>query len=148
MIAKTIKRLQFLCDTIPDLLLNIDENEFSKNPASGKWSKKEILGHLIDSAANNHQRFVRVQFENAPLIKYDQDNWNKFSFHRQIPGKDVIAFWTAHNKYLIEVLKYIPEESLSRECNWGQEKNVTLEFLINDYAVHMEYHLKQIVNYT
>lgn len=103
MIQASIKRLQFLCETIPQLLLKIDEVEFSKKPAPNKWSKKEILGHLIDSAANNHQRFVRVQFEDVPLIRYDQDNWNKYSFHQQIAMKEVIAFWAAHNKYLAEI---------------------------------------------
>jgi len=146
-IQHSIERLQFLCDTIPQLLLKINENDFSKKPAPNKWSKKEILGHLIDSAANNHQRFVRVQFQDAPLIVYDQDNWNKFSYHQQIHGKQVISFWTEHNKYLVQILKNIPAEALSRECNWGKEKNVTLEYVINDYVVHLEYHLKQIVNY-
>lgn len=146
-IQQSIQRLHHLCETIPPLLLAIDETEFSRKPAPEKWSKKEILGHLIDSAANNHQRFVRVQFENAPLIKYDQDNWNKFSYHQNISGKQVISFWAAHNQYLAEILKHIPVGALSRECNWGQAQNVSLEHVINDYVVHMEYHLKQIVNY-
>lgn len=73
MIETSIARLQILCDTIPDLLLNIDEIIFSEKPSNNKWSKKEIIGHLIDSAANNHQRFVRAQFEDLPSIAYDQN---------------------------------------------------------------------------
>jgi hypothetical protein len=146
-VQHSIDRLKHLCDTIPELLMGISEDDFSKKPAPAKWSKKEILGHLIDSAANNHQRFVRVQFEDVPLIRYDQDNWNKFSRHQKITGKQVISFWAEHNKYLAEMLQHIPEEALSRECNWGAEKNVTLDYLINDYVVHLEYHLRQIVNY-
>jgi hypothetical protein len=147
MIKDSINRMQYLCDTIPALLLNIEEEEFSRKPAPNKWSKKEILGHLIDSAANNHQRFVRVQFEDVPLIKYDQDNWTRHSFHQNISGKKVIEFWVVHNKYLVEILKNIPETALSRKCNWGKENPVTLEFVINDYVKHLEYHLGQIVNY-
>lgn len=66
MIKETILRLQFLIDTIPSLLTEIDEVQFSNKPNFEKWSKKEIIGHLIDSATNNHQRFVRCQFENVP----------------------------------------------------------------------------------
>jgi hypothetical protein len=147
MISASVERLQYLCDTIPPLLLKIDETEFSRKPSPEKWSKKEILGHLIDSTSTNHQRFVRVQFEDVPLIKYDQDNWTKHSYHQQIEGKKVIAFWAEHNKYLAEILKNIPENLLSRQCNWGTETPVTLDFVINDYVRHMEYHLRQIVNY-
>ncbi|MCE3227774.1 MAG: hypothetical protein K0S32_2325 [Bacteroidetes bacterium] len=147
MIQQAIERMQYLCDTIPALLLNMDEEEFSKKPAPGKWSKKEILGHLIDSAANNHQRFVRVQFEETPLIKYDQDNWVKYSSHQNIDREKVIAFWAQHNKYLIEIIKNIPRSALSRTCHCGDEQPVTLEFIIIDYVRHQEYHLKQIVVY-
>lgn len=59
MIEKSIARLQFLCDTIPDLLTEIDELTFNEKILPEKWSKKEIIGHLIDSATNNHHRFVR-----------------------------------------------------------------------------------------
>src|SRR4051812_12493365 len=103
MIEKTAQRFQFLCDTIPALLLKISEADFSFKPSLEEWSKKEILGHLIDSAANNHQRFVRVQFEDVPFIKYDQNNWNKFSFHQQSSGQQVISFWSDYNKHLLEL---------------------------------------------
>lgn len=74
MIQKSIERLAFLCETIPQLLFEIDDLTFSEELTSEKWSKKEILGHLIDSATNNHQRFVRCQFEDIPTITYDQNN--------------------------------------------------------------------------
>ena len=67
-----IKRLEFLCVIIPPLLNEMGEPAFSLKPAANKWSPKEIIGHLIDSATNNHQRFVRVQFEDTPAIVYDQ----------------------------------------------------------------------------
>ncbi|MGQ0827780.1 MAG: hypothetical protein ACT4ON_05245 [Bacteroidota bacterium] len=84
MTTEPLNRLQHLCDTIPGLLSKIPENDFTNKPRPGKWSKKEILGHLIDSATNNHQRFVRAQFENIPQISYDQNNWNACSRYNQI----------------------------------------------------------------
>ena len=146
MIQNAVNRLEYLCDTLPQLLHNIDEETFSSRPKPGKWSKKEIIGHLIDSATNNHQRFVRGQFETRPAITYDQDNWNEFNFYHQIPGQQIIAFWTTYNRQLIHLIRHIPNENLERECLIG-DKLLTLDFLINDYVEHMEHHLRQVVVY-
>lgn len=147
MIDFVIKRLTYLCETIPPLLASIDEPLFSMKPDINKWSKKEIIGHLIDSATNNHQRFIRAQFELSPLISYDQNKWNQFNFYQHIDGKQIILFWTAYNKQLIELFKQIPEESLKLECKTATENSLTIDFLINDYLEHLEYHLRQVVNY-
>ncbi|RPI72030.1 MAG: DinB family protein [Ignavibacteriales bacterium] len=146
-LQKTISRLQNLCDTIPDLLITIPEKDFSYKPSETKWSKKEILGHLIDSAANNHQRFVRIQFEDTPAITYNQDNWNNHSYHNQMDSKHLIKFWELYNRHLVELIKLIPAEMLIRKSKTDDEKNVTLEWLIEDYVRHLEHHLNQIVNY-
>lgn len=126
--------------------MKLDEGVFSIKPGTGKWSSKEIIGHLIDSAANNHQRFVRVQFEDNPAISYNQDNWNKYNFYQQISGTQIISFWAAYNRQLVELIRRIPTESLHRKCQVGDE-SFTLEFLIQDYVVHMEHHLGQVVDY-
>ena len=118
----------------------------STKPAPTKWSKKEIIGHLIDSATNNHQRFVRGQFENIPEISYDQNNWNEFSFYNQIDSKQIISFWTIFNKQIIEIIKRIPKENLEKQIKIGNNI-LTLEFLIIDYVEHLEHHLKQIIEY-
>lgn len=141
------ERLQYLCDTLPALIKQIPEQEFSQKPATNKWSRKEILGHLIDSAANNHQRFVRVQFEDTPFIVYDQDNWNINSRYQSMDSAHVIAFWEAYNRHLIEVIKRIPEENYLRTCKTNEPEPVTLLWLVKDYVKHLEYHLRQIVVY-
>ncbi|MES2678411.1 MAG: DinB family protein [Bacteroidota bacterium] len=147
MIAHTIERLEHLCRVIPALLKGIDEPSFSSQPQPGKWSKKEILGHLVDSATNNHQRFVRGQFENTPTIIYDQDKWNESNHYLKINSAQLITFWENYNRHLLEVVKNIPEKKLQNKVNSGGEDNYTLEFLIQDYVVHMEHHLKQVVVY-
>ena len=141
-----IKRLEYLLNLVPPLLKAIDETSFSSKPHLHKWSKKEIVGHLIDSAANNHQRFVRVQFEDEPSISYDQEKWNQHGFYQQIDGGQVINFWTVYNKQLLELIRHIPVESLHRKCRVKDEL-LTLEFLIQDYIEHMEHHLRQVVTY-
>lgn len=84
MITNAINRLEYLCNIIPDLLTNIDDKTFDEKTNPEKWSKKEIIGHLIDSTTNNHQRFVRTQFEDKPKIVYDQNKWNYHNFYQQI----------------------------------------------------------------
>lgn len=146
MIEQAIQRLEFLCNIIPPLLHSLDETIISFKPAPNKWSKKEIIGHLIDSATNNHQRFIRGQFEDLPLITYNQDSWNTYSYHQRIKTHQLIAFWETYNWQLLAIIKHISEEHLSRQVNTGQQTH-SLKFLINDYVEHLEHHLKQLVSY-
>lgn len=146
MLQSSIIRLEYLIQVIPDLLSEIDERTFSLQPAPNKWSKKQIIGHLIDSATNNHHRFVRGQFEDEPEIRYDQDKWNACGFYQHIGGTHIIAFWKLYNRQLLEIVKRIPEGHLSRKVRVGEELH-SLDFLIIDYVRHLEHHLKQVVNY-
>ncbi|MEY4893868.1 MAG: hypothetical protein RL751_678 [Bacteroidota bacterium] len=146
MIEKALNRLEYIINLTPKMLTEISEENMSTKPSPTKWSKKEIIGHLIDSATNNHQRFVRGQFENIPEISYDQNNWNEFSFYNQIDSKQIISFWTIYNKQIIEIIKRIPKENLEKQIKIGNNI-LTLEFLIIDYVEHLEHHLKQIIEY-
>jgi hypothetical protein len=147
MINNSANRLKVLLEIIPSMLFEISEEEFSAKLNSEKWSKKEILGHLIDSAANNHQRFIRVQYGNIPTIFYDQNKWNELNHYQDLQSKHIIHLWTIYNQHLLEVIKRIPENSLLKECNVGGKKNATLQFLIDDYVQHLEHHLTQITNF-
>ena len=146
MIEKALNRLEYIITLTPKMLTEISEENMSTKPSPTKWSKKEIIGHLIDSATNNHQRFVRGQFENIPEISYDQNNWNEFSFYNQIESKQIISFWTIYNKQIIEIIKRIRKENLEKQIKIGNNL-LTLEFLIIDYVEHLEHHLKQIIEY-
>lgn len=145
MILNAIDRLTIIVDTYPEKLYTIDESIFSLKLDSKKWSKKEILGHLIDSATNNHQRFIRTQFEDLPTIWYDQNNWVEKSNYQNIDKNQLIQFWTLYNQHLIYVIEQIPSDKLDNICMMKDGTKVTLEFLISDYVEHLEYHLKQIV---
>lgn len=147
MVTQAINRLSYLLDTIPALIKAIPEEEFSRKPSEQKWSGKQILGHLIDSAANNHQRFVRIPFENTPFIVYDQDNWNKYSYHQQASGHDIVHYWEMYNKHLLFIISHIHDGDLYKTCLTNGPEPVTLEWLIVDYVDHMEHHLRQIVDY-
>ena len=138
-------RLAFLCDAVPERLKVFTREELIKKPAPDKWSKLEILGHLVDSAANNHQRFIRVQFEGAPTIFYDQNNWVTHNHYNELPLEGILQLWSSYNRHLVEVIKKVPTENLSRQCRMRDGRLVSLEWLITDYAKHMEHHLTQIL---
>jgi hypothetical protein len=146
MVTQAIQRFSFLMDTIPALLHQISKVDFAAKPALNTWSKKEVVGHLIDSATNNHQRFVRAQFEEKPSIQYNQNGWNTYSYYNDRDGEQIINFWYAYNMQLIEIIKRIPEDKLDNEVSVG-DNVYTLIFLIEDYVAHMEHHLKKVIKY-
>lgn len=143
----SIERLEFLCKKIPQLLGGIEESSFSLKLNPEKWSKKQIIGHLIDSATNNHHRFVRGQFETIPTIVYNQVEWNKNNYYQQMKSSQIIDFWSAYNKQILELIKQIPKEKLNYKVNTGGDNSATIHFLFNDYVKHLEHHLKQVVSY-
>ena len=124
----------------------ITEAESSVRPAEEKWSKKEILGHLVDSASNNHQRFVRAQLSaEIRLPEYDQEAWVRTQSYQTESWNDLVQLWKLYNLHLIHTAAKIPEEKLKSMCFIGDNPPVTLEFIITDYVRHLRHHLEQIV---
>lgn len=147
MIQKAIARLEYLINIIPGEFGKIEDHDFSYKPSPEKWSKKEILGHLIDSATNNHQRFVRVQFEESPAIWYNQNKWVETNGYNDWEKEQLISSWLHYNKLLAIIMKHIPESNLNKTCTMRDGNQASLEFLVIDYVDHLEHHLKQIADY-
>lgn len=137
-------KLIILCNTMSAELKLVSEVEFSLKPSVRAWSKKEILGHLIDSAANNHQRFIRAQFE-TPVIYYEQDLWVTIQKYQSESSELLISLWEAYNRHLAHVIEHIPNQNLSKTSIGKDGTSQTLKFLVEDYLSHLEYHLKQIL---
>lgn len=127
-------------------LNNIDNSVLSLKENTEKWSKKEILGHLIDSALNNTQRFVRTQHEANPHIVYNQNEWVEILHYQEYDSKELIQLWKYLNKHIIFILDKMPVNKYEFQCNTGKEKETlhSLQFLANDYVEHLLHHLKQI----
>lgn len=147
MIEESIQRLEYLCETIPPLLRKIAEADFAHVPAPGKWSKKEILGHLIDSAANNHHRFIRAQFEDRPKISYQQNEWNHAGCYNKIDSSQLINLWEAYNRQFVALFRHMDTAKHERLCDSGDPEPRTIAWLFHDYVRHLEHHLKQIISY-
>ncbi|OJV14465.1 MAG: hypothetical protein BGO21_17230 [Dyadobacter sp. 50-39] len=146
-IYTAIDRLTWLCEYIPALIGAIPEAELAGKSTPEKWSKKEILGHLIDSAANNHQRFIRIQSEDEPVIFYNQNDWVGLSQHQVMDPAQLIATWKYYNLHLASIAKAISPENLGRYGIGRDGQKHTLKWYFDDYVDHMEHHLRQIVAY-
>ena len=124
------------------------ENDFSAKPSPVKWSKKEVLGHLIDSAQNNLRRFICGQYEAVPSkIVYDHDHWVTLNAYQQAESKEIIALWVLLNKRIASVLEKMPSISYSNLSDTGKNSISThsLEWLASDYVKHLKHHLNQIL---
>jgi len=122
----------------------IKESEYSFKPSSVKWSKKEILGHLIDSAQNNIRRFIVAQYESQPKIIYTQDKWVAITNYQHYNLPDLVSLWYLLNKHICHILKSLPVEMEERECM--TEEPHTIKWLAQDYIRHLLHHLHQILN--
>ncbi len=137
-------------------LSDIPEEQSRQKSSPDNWSAVEVLGHLIDSAANNHQRFVRAQFTDDLVFSgYEQEQWVSSQQYRDESWSEVIQLWSAYNLHLLHVVSVIPEDVLTKARTHHTldqiafnlvDKNdpATLEYLIRDYVDHLRHHLDQI----
>src|SRR3954452_8452629 len=133
-------------DSAHQALLSIPEEQSSHTLREGGWSRKEILGHLIDSALNNHQRFVRAALDGSyEGATYDQAAWVNIHGYHSMAWPALLEHWRLQNLLLGQVIQRVPENRLDAPCRVGENAPVTLRFLIEDYLVHLDYHLEQIL---
>jgi len=124
----------------------LSEEEVMRDRGEGKWVKKEILGHLIDSASNNHERFVRAQMtERLVWPGYDQDRWVSLQKHRERPWTELVELWEQLNRHIAHVMANVPADRLGTKCVIGDGDAVTLEWLMSDYVRHLRHHLHHIL---
>jgi len=112
---------------------------------AGGWTRKEIVGHLLDSATNNRQRFVRAATDGTFIgPNYAQEAWVAAHGYANQPWKVLLTWWQVEHEILAAVVDRIPEERLEARCIVGDSAPVTLRFLIEDYLAHQLWHLKQL----
>ncbi|HVS80897.1 MAG TPA: DinB family protein [Pyrinomonadaceae bacterium] len=143
-------------DAATPRLLKLSESQ-SEAPLSAEgWSSKQTIGHLIDSAANNHARFVLAQLKDDLLFPgYEQDGWVRVQQYQQASWPHLVELWRAYNVHLLHVMSYVPKEKLTNRCTQHSLQTIafetvdetepaTLEYLMKDYVVHLKHHLSQI----
>ncbi|MBK7872773.1 MAG: DinB family protein [Saprospiraceae bacterium] len=127
----------------------LSQEELMHKPSPERWSKKELIGHLCDSAQNNIQRFIRGQYyAEPPQIVYHQDEWVELAHYQEYDAWQLINFWATLNLHLCWILDNMNPENYSKICNTGQDEAElhSLEWLAADYVNHMKHHLKQITD--
>ena len=132
-------------DAAEPRLRAISAPESAKPVLSGGWSSKQVVGHLIDSASNNHQRFVRAaQQTSLDFPGYDQEGNVRVQAPQEADWSLLVSLWAAYNRYLAHVIARLPASELETVCRIGSHEPTTLGFIATDYLTHMVHHLKQI----
>lgn len=141
-----ITRLLHLIHEVPQQLQAFSVEEMTQRPAPGKWSKRELLGHLCDSAMHNWQRFCLAQQVVEPLqiVAFKQDELVLQNNWQGQTTSQVVTLWASLNTQVVAVLKNIPSEKLLQAVIFPNGKELSLEYLITNYLAHLEHHLAQI----
>lgn len=148
MVKQVANELRQIITTYSTAFSSMPEADFSDKPNPEKWSKKEVVGHLIDSAQNNLRRFIVGQYDHVPPhIVYDQNFWVKANGYQEMTSLDVIVLWTLVNFRICAVLENMPEGNYKKKCNTGKgnEQLYTLEWLAQDYVKHLKHHVNQVI---
>jgi hypothetical protein len=152
-----VSELRSAIEKATPLLETITEAASREKPGPRKWCPREVLGHLIDSASNNHGRFVRALEQDSLIFPgYDQDVWVEAQRYRETPWKDLILLWRAFNLHIARVMEAAPESVRRRprlehnldQIGWKtvpRTTPTTLDYLMEDYVGHLKHHLNQIV---
>ena len=142
---KTLENLQVIVEEVPERLRRLNAEKVSARPAADKWSPKEELGHLLDSAVNNHQRIVRVQMENKLAMPgYQQEKWVQANAYQQRDWGELVGAWTALNRHFLFAARAVPDNAWKYTCTVGGSEPMTLQFVFEDYIRHMLHHLQHI----
>ena len=156
MAADYIGELREVVDAAAADLLTLSPEAAARRPASGGWSIKEVVGHLIDSASNNHQRFVRAHWqEDLVFGGYAQDDWVAAQEYQSAPWPELVALWREYNRQIARVMAAVPTAVRYREharhnlheIAWvpvAASTTTTLDYLMRDYVGHLQHHLRQI----
>jgi hypothetical protein len=150
------EELRNTVEQLADQLGQMREATVSRRPDSTHWSAKEILGHLIDSAANNHQRFVRAAAQDHLVFSgYAQDDWVAIQRYQDAPWTELVQLWLHYNLHLARLMIAIPHEVRFRQhsrhnfhqIGWRmvpEGQSTTLDYLMRDYVAHLQHHVSQI----
>lgn len=122
---------------------DLSEEFTSIQLSADKWSVKEIFGHLLDSAANNYQRFIRLQEEKNLLFPGYGTDWVKTVPYNTYPFKNLLSLWKEYNLLICHIVENLDSSVLQNSWNTG-EAELTLEFLVKDYISHLNLHINHL----
>jgi hypothetical protein len=140
-----LNSLRDLLERVPARLQRLSPDIVASKPTPSDWSPKEEFGHLLDSAANNHQRIVRAQLEENPAMPgYEQNRWVAIHAYQRRDWEELIELWQALNRQLLAAAEAAPDSAWSRTLTIAGSEPLTLQFVFDDYVAHMLHHLRHI----
>jgi hypothetical protein len=143
---ETARHLKEIINKADPLLKAIKEKDAALKSEPDKWSKKEIIGHLIDSASNNHQKFVRtMQTNDLTFVNYNQNAWVSNQRYNRANWLELINFWSLYNSHLAHVIEFTVAEKVQNKIIISDIGPFSLEFIMKDYVEHLKHHLKAIL---
>ena len=155
-VPEYVVELRSVVERATPALLALGDERSAHRPAPGKWSPREIIGHLIDSASHNHQRFVRAQMQDELVFAgYEQDAWVATQRYQEAPWRELVTLWRAYNVHMAHLMAVVPDDVRARrrrthnlhELAWRpvpRHEPATLEYFMRDYVAHLRHHLRQI----
>jgi len=141
-----IMRLSELLVEVPGIVVRLKEEKLTEKVHPDRWSKKEILGHMTDSALVNILRFVKTQYEPYAKIVYNQDHWTQCQNHQYNNSAHLLRLWESLNHQLLHILKNISEDASKLTCDVGDDHVMLrdLKQIAKSYVSHLEHHVDQI----
>lgn len=140
------ERFRAELESIHDALLELPSELADTSWREGGWTRKQIVGHMLDSAANNRQRFVRASIHGSFVgPDYAQDGWVAAHGYAGMSWATLLNWWQVEHEILAAAVDCIPKERLDASCTVGENAPVSLQFLVEDYIRHQRWHLKQLM---
>jgi hypothetical protein len=141
----TIEQLATLIDDL--ITRDLQAVDWDIKPSDERWSRKEIMGHLIDSAQINLQRFIRCIYEENFKLTYEQEEWVQIQRYQETDINEILELWRLLNFQIITVLKNYPDDRLRAKCDNGKTEVSlhTVEWLAKDYFHHLNNHLMHLL---
>lgn len=141
----SLQTLRLLIERMPERLRSLAADKVGHKPAPNTWSPKEELGHLLDSAANNHQRMARGQIEEKPAMPgYDGDAWVALHRYQDRDWNELIGTWASLNRQLLAAAEAAADSAWLRTCTIADSNPLTLRFVFDDYIRHLLHHLRHL----
>jgi hypothetical protein len=142
-VAQNIRDI--IAKTLP-ILRAMPMYRVSDKPRPERWSHKEIIGHLVDSACNNQQKFVRTMAQShLDFVGYDQNHWVAVQKYQRMDWQTLLDIWAAYNHQIAHIVENVDPSVLGNTISINGSEPFTLRFIMSDYAQHLTHHLKQIL---